>query len=1301
MADPLILGRWCHLPWVRRHGHVGARVWQRHPGPEETILESIRLCGKHSGCAFAVGGILVLLVSGFLPWARSFSIENDGAWQLLINNKPFEAKAAFEQNLSHAESSVAGGAWRGMAYTEKFLGHYDKATDMLFRAFLADHDTLLLLASAINIIPFGRTWGGHTCESGYRALRQLTRLPSRYLGEFRSLLAERYTNDGKLKKAGRLLDRMGVIRDFRMIGPFDNISGSGYRKLHPPEKNLDFTKDYIGKDGARIRWFPFHNANPGGWVFTEHNYAAGNAVLYYYANINSKTDQDAYLGFGASGSFKVFLNDNLVLADSVFRNTGTDMFVQKVHLRAGDNKLLIKMAHEARHSNFLVRFMGGDGAALPGVACSAKAGLFLPDAAPVGHLTNSPIIELVTHHLARRLARDTSDLEAAILLLDFYNATELTDRAQQLAEALLAAHPASSLLHVAHSEALQRSLKLTEAQAAVHTAFRESRLNYHAWYRELDLLSETADTREVLDFVEKSPVIFRTTTPALLATFSHHAATGNQSAALAAVEKLEEEHAYDDVVASLLVSLYASMGSVKKAEALLRTYTKWQRTSTEAFSLLANLYLKMGRRAAAVRTFRESLKYSPNSPGFHSFLAELAFRHKEYASAEESIGRALAIMPTASSLITLKGAILNAQGKSGEATDAFREAIGYRYDDFDAWDQLLPLEGKPELTTLTSLPDPDSLRASTATWEHANSENGAILAYIKDIYFYPSRCSRERHFIMVHLATRNAIDVWKEYSIGYNRYYQSLSVSRAFSVGADGRESPADVNRSMVVFKTLQPGDDILIEWTVKNHYRQQMAGQVWGEHEFDLPYPVFLTELRLVTPVEDTIPFTVQGAAIMTTSAESNGFRITRFGRAAYRNPLRESYALIDPPTSSRVHYSTFTTWAGIADWYSNLTENKQDLTTELRAVADSLLADAGSPRQKVARIHEYITRSVRYSFVPFRQSAWIPQPAREVLATKIGDCKDMASLGKSLLDHAGVPAGLVLVDTRDRNSVYPSYIGPNFNHCILSYEVNGRTRYVDMTDNSLSANHLPRMDQGALALVIRKGSDSLIHLPVDSANERGVVRTIRSTLDSAGTLTRCVESEKRGVFAGSIRATYRHLPSSERTKILQNVLVTSFPAATVDTLIFTNLDSPGDLVTYRYRYTAHNAARFTGNTALFAVNFADQILAGSFPSENMRHYSVDMAHTWFGIGSFRMQGTLTVPKGWRLISVPPPVRLHGSWGSYELVLHQRGREISYSRRALFNFTDPVEPEKYGQLRNLLSEIARADNLQLMFYTN
>ncbi|MBN1980393.1 MAG: hypothetical protein JW795_02595 [Chitinivibrionales bacterium] len=1265
------------------------------------LKSSKQLCHKLQLNLFSLSLLSIVLLFNATAQCQIADSINKKAWHYFMNNKVLEAQSMFKSAKTSPQKRIAAAGCRGLSYTQQFLGQPDSAASLLFQSFLLDADTVLFDASVIGVLCFSRDWVGSTMKEGYQTLDLLTKNPTFYNGCYKSMLADRFINDGKLDKAKKIIAGMGIVRQFMMIGPFENISGSGYQKKYPPESDLHFSQTYRGKDGSTIGWHLFENNNPSGWVFTEYSFSTNDAILYYYATVHSPKTQDVYLGFGASGSFKIFLNNNCICADSLFRNTGTDMFMQKVTLYQGDNTLLIKIGNESRSSNFLVRFVDERGM-MANVSYSSNAPQRQPSKKgtnqTVASLTNSPFSQRIERYLGKRIAADSSDGEAAVLLMDYYNGSELFEQGQALAEAMLRRYPKSSLWHDFYSESLQRSLKLTKAQMEKKAASLLCNLNFSAWNSELQNLSSTASSRTILDFIAKAPSAFQLQPQTLMSKLNCYFKLNNESNAYAVIDLLFQKYRHNREVVPVLTDFFISQGNIQKTEKMLMEFLKFQNSSTDIYSSLASVYLKMGDRQKAIKTYKKCLSISPNSAGFYYYLAKQSLYYKEMDEAINYINKAIAIAPTSSPLLAMRGTIRSTRGENAEAIKDFSASIDATYNNFEAWDQLLTLLNMRPLSQLTTVPDPDSVKLACRGWTGLSNENGAICASTKDVFIYPSRCSSERYFLMVHLPTQNAIDIWKEYSIAYNSYHQALTITKSYAKSPSGKESPADVNGSEIVFKTLQPGDDIVLEWTLENYYQQDMAQQVWGDYRFSRSVPVYFSELRLVVPLLDSISFTLCGDSIRTVRDTIDNFTVTRMQRFAYTNPLPESFSQIDPPSTEKAFYSTIPSWSQVSNWYLNLTENKLMQTVELKTLLDSILAFCTTEEEKIKEIHRTITQSIRYSFIPFRQSAWIPQPAHEVMVSKIGDCKDMASLAKTMLDYCGIESHLVLVNTKDENSTTASYIGPDFNHCIVNYRLNGKDRYLDLTDNSTSCGTLPQMDQGALALVIKKDNDSLIHLPMDSTTDRTIVRTITSSIDSSGNLKRTIVSMKNGIFASSIRQSYRFLSPAERKKSLQSEITQRFVDATIDTVTFSSLDSLTDSITYTYGFSAEQAAMFSGNAVIVPLNLPDIITAGSIPSTLKRTTPMDLSQTWFGIGTFQISGTLTVAKEWQLLNSFSDVTLSGAWGSYSMQLRKNKSTISFQRLARFNFNNPITAQNYPSIRDVFLKIARTDNVQLLF---
>jgi hypothetical protein len=371
-----------------------------------------------------------------------------------------------------------------------------------------------------------------------------------------------------------------------------------------------------------------------------------------------------------------------------------------------------------------------------------------------------------------------------------------------------------------------------------------------------------------------------------------------------------------------------------------------------------------------------------------------------------------------------------------------------------------------------------------------------------------------------------------------------------------------------------------------------------------------------------------------------------------------------------------------------------------EINALTDSLTKGIDSPGEKTTRIHEFIVRNIRYSHVSFRQSGWVPQSSKEVLATRIGDCKDMSSLGKAMAERADIPAYLVLVNTREHNYIDHAYVGPDFNHCILAVELEGKLCYMDLTEANLPYYRLPKKDQGAMALIIKPGNKSLITLPVDQPKDRIGKRTLKSTIDTNGAIVQKVSGIRVGISAGGRRDSYRFKSYEEQEKVIHEAIEDYYPDVTIDTLSFRYLDTLCDTVGFSYTYKSKNGVTFSGNTAIMPVHIPDNISNSNVPREDKRVYPLDLYRVWYNIGTFHMNGEINYPANWRPLSLPSPVKLKTEYGNYSYDFRRKGNKIVYKRVMELNITDSIELKEYAKVRKFLASIAKADAVQLVFKT-
>ena len=170
-------------------------------------------------------------------------------------------------------------------------------------------------------------------------------------------LADLYRQQGNQKQARKHHKATGLLDDdaWMIIGPFDTTDITGFHREHPPEKEMDFTGEYAGKEG-NVKWF----RPKRGWIngFVDLAALLGRvnwAVAYAATSVQSPETREVQLRIGSDDGIKVWLNGELVLSRNVDRPAALDQDIVPVTLQKGQNQLLLKVYNRLYSWGFYMR----------------------------------------------------------------------------------------------------------------------------------------------------------------------------------------------------------------------------------------------------------------------------------------------------------------------------------------------------------------------------------------------------------------------------------------------------------------------------------------------------------------------------------------------------------------------------------------------------------------------------------------------------------------------------------------------------------------------------------------------------------------------------------------------------------------------------------------------------------------------------------------------------------------------------------------------------------------------------------
>jgi hypothetical protein len=151
------------------------------------------------------------------------------------------------------------------------------------------------------------------------------------------------------------------ITSWNLIGPFDAPDMDSLTVAFPPETEQVPGKAYPGKGGAEAAWKKVETLPSGMLDLNALIKPNEQVVVYALAYIHAPKPTATSLLVGSDDGVRVWLNDALVHSNPAYRGAYPDQDRVAVNLKAGWNKLLVKVLQGAGGFGLYARFADPDG----------------------------------------------------------------------------------------------------------------------------------------------------------------------------------------------------------------------------------------------------------------------------------------------------------------------------------------------------------------------------------------------------------------------------------------------------------------------------------------------------------------------------------------------------------------------------------------------------------------------------------------------------------------------------------------------------------------------------------------------------------------------------------------------------------------------------------------------------------------------------------------------------------------------------------------------------------------------------
>jgi HEAT repeat protein len=210
--------------------------------------------------------------------------------------------------------------------------------------------------------------GGVQAEAATTAVKFAVNLPSqqRELAvELLTRAARMGTGAGIRRRAAEHLRQLGVdvnpareagfVTHWWIVGPFPNLRDEMWDRAYQPEERVDLDMP-VKAGGDALHWKPFRTTDPEGIVDLERAVASRPEVgAYAYAEIIVPAEQDVQLQIGSDDSIVVWVNGDRVHANRTGRGLAVDQDQAEARLKAGTNRVLVKVLNNVHAWAFCLR----------------------------------------------------------------------------------------------------------------------------------------------------------------------------------------------------------------------------------------------------------------------------------------------------------------------------------------------------------------------------------------------------------------------------------------------------------------------------------------------------------------------------------------------------------------------------------------------------------------------------------------------------------------------------------------------------------------------------------------------------------------------------------------------------------------------------------------------------------------------------------------------------------------------------------------------------------------------------------
>jgi Tfp pilus assembly protein PilF len=1226
----------------------------------------------------------------------------DAGWSALFSQNDYGAARAYFEHALALEPTLPR-ALEGYGRTLEIEGDYSGALRAYldFVASAPDHPAAYIYLHRCHLLEEdtdGRDYLWETLSS----LRKRDDAPPPIKAKATLFLFDRAHRAGNFDEAETLLSSLNFVRDWRVIGPFDNEGKGGFAKNYPPEGEFSIAAIYQGK-ARPVNWRPLPAPLPTGFLDLTTVFApAEKSVAYLAVAVMSPVRRDALIAMAAAGATKIWLNGVEIFARDDYHQGYFDQYVAPAPLLAGYNFLLVKVCGDEKRWGFGARFLNNDGGPLADVTFDASANALATAAAVVG---SSPPSYDALNYFDRRILQGSADaFDYYYSALEHYARAD-TDASEEVPTKLMLAaqttmpEAADFRYYVGVTEneesRVRASLVKTLELAPEHNQARLALAKY--FYN----LERVPAALEIIDDVLSRNSAFVEAKQYRAKLYWESGYAYDAARVASELSRRLPDYPFSKMVEAFFEKNY---GDLDRATALWREIYEADIYSSTARDELSELLLTRDQPDAAAAVMRRALKADPYDISARKKLIAALDNYDFNEEALADTETALRFRPEDYELWRYRGRLLEKLGRTGQAREAYRKAVAFKRNYPSLENYLNYLEPASERRAAPRL-DAYELLAAYPGDEAFPQDSAVWLLNDRVVEVFENGTSTETVHHVIKILTSEGAEKFRNITVSYSPGSENVELKRSAVLKADGTEITASQIKEYNVFDiwsrlyysyvnkvitmpSLSPGDTIDVEYKISQTGENIYAGYFGDFYYFGDKNSTISARYVVSVPNAKKYYFKrLRGAPAP---------EVTRGGdRATYVYRMKNMPAIEGEPYMPAlaeilpaVQVSTFADWNEVGRWYNGLIKDVFRPSPELEVLAAQLSADAPDDLTKLRRVYDFTVSRIRYVGLEFGIGGYRPHTPKQCLESHYGDCKDKATFMNTLYRLMGFEAHPALIRTADLGELdYELPILGLFNHMISYVKLpDGQTFFLDGTAEYHSYRELPFVDQGIDTLVIFPERAAFIRTPTLSLEDNRVRTRTTFVLQPGGD-----GQVHRSVEYGSADAPAqreRFQVEARRKAIIEEYWNGLYPGTKIYNEKFSDISDLSKSV--RTEYDASVKRLYDPTSTLVHLD------AVVHKSNLLARYGKKASRLWPLIirGNEKNVSELTyiLPEGYAVSALPLIKEYHSPFGTLTIDVNADGNRVTL-KQDLELYAQRIRPEDYGAFREFCLNVDDWEN--------